>query len=104
MIEHYGIQSSLIRANIKLNPSNRSGIAANKFISFLAALLTVIRCAQYMYNPESNWNNNDIWNSIYIPAPKAILDLLDSFLGYFVYDTIYLLLYKRSMSLHFYHA
>ena len=96
MVKHYGIAENLIKANIKLSPSNRSGIAANKFVSFLAASLTVIRCTQYIYDPSSNWNNNDIWNSIYIPAPKTILNLLDSFLGYFVFDTIYLLLFKRS--------
>lgn len=93
----YGISENLIKANLTLNPSNRSSIAANKFISFLAALLTVIRCANYIYDPASNWNKHHIWNSIYIPAPKEILDLLDSFLGYFVFDTIYLILFKRSL-------
>eukprot|EP01083_Nonionella_stella_P263722 895536_1 len=86
-----------IATDKRMNFQSRSAIAANKFVSFVAALLTVIRSMIYIYNPSSNWNKNYIWNSIFIPAPKPILDLLDSFLGYFVFDTVYLICFNRGI-------
>jgi len=101
VLHRYGISENLVKANITLNYERRSAIAANKTVSFLAAVLTVVRCALYMY--ASNWDYNYLWNSIYVPAPQPILDLLDSFLGYFVFDTIYLFIYNRKWTFMIHH-
>ena len=71
----------------------RSMTAASKFISFFAASSNVIRCG-LIWNKEYMSDEN-LKASMYIETPKEIDELMDSLLGYFVVDTVYLLLFRR---------
>lgn len=93
LINAYGgmKSDSTLTENLKIKA--RSLTAGSKFISFFAALSCVIRCQLLLRTDKMSDDN--IWVSMYIPTPPEIDQLMDSLLGYFVVDTIYLLLYRR---------
>eukprot|EP00485_Elphidium_margaritaceum_P001821 CAMPEP_0202695772 /NCGR_PEP_ID=MMETSP1385-20130828/9277_1 /ASSEMBLY_ACC=CAM_ASM_000861 /TAXON_ID=933848 /ORGANISM="Elphidium margaritaceum" /LENGTH=365 /DNA_ID=CAMNT_0049351849 /DNA_START=38 /DNA_END=1135 /DNA_ORIENTATION=- len=101
VFQRYGITENSVKSHHSLNHQRRSPIAANKVVSFIAAVLTVVRCALYMH--RANWDYDYLWNSIYIPGPRPVLDLLDSSLGYFVFDIVYLFVYHRQLSFIIHH-
>ena len=92
LIRKYGNMNDDETLSENLKISARSLTAASKFISFFAAASCVIRC--WLFLREENMTAK-IRVSMYIKNPPEIDQLLDSLLGYFVVDTIYLLLFRR---------